>query len=93
MPKFIVNQLEVHSQAYEIEAESRVDAIRKLVDGDHEGIIADGESVCLDTDDTRGMPVEGEFSDEEIEALSEDGLCDRQGDYVPTISSVTEMPT
>ena len=65
--------------------------IRKVVEDDHNGVTPMGEPEEAEVDETRGMSLE-EFEDAEIETLCANDLSDRQGEYIPTIDSVTEAP-
>jgi hypothetical protein len=79
--KFRVQQYEVHTVSYEVEAEDTVAAIQAILNGEGD-ILTPLEYV--ETDETRGMSTEN-LSREDKNRL---GICD---DFIPTIRSVEEV--
>jgi len=56
MPKYRIEQYEVYSQMYEVEANSEAGAIAKLIRG--EAVPQDDSFVFVETCEDLGMPVE-----------------------------------
>lgn len=80
MPTYIVEQYELHCTRYRVEAKDRGEAIRKVFDGDGEEV---GGTLYIDTDDTRGMPL-NHLTKSECRTLE----LDEMSDFVPSIRSV-----
>jgi len=85
MPTFIVERYEVHAQKVMVEADSRADAILKVVSG--EGTDVDNSLEYIESDETRGISTD-ELTDDEVERLA--SVTDLNGGFIPTIRSVEE---
>lgn len=86
MPRFWVTQYIYGADNYEVEAESRADAVMKVLRGDLAAIKTD--SLSRDADEDRGVSVEEE--PELAEELRQLGVDVDEG-FIPSIDSVGEM--
>lgn len=87
MPKFIVEQYEIHSQKFVVNAKDRVAAIKKVIE---EAPTPKGKTKYIELAEDCGMSSE-EFTEKEVRELIDEDLLDRQGDFLPTIRSVEEV--
>lgn len=81
MPRYRVEQYIVDVDVYEVAADDRVSAIKKILEGDGE-LLHTNYSYA---DDSRGMPIK-KFSAEEIERLDYD-----ENNLVPSIRDVIRI--
>jgi hypothetical protein len=86
MPKFIVEQDEVHTFKYTVEAKNRGEAIAKVLDGDGEAM--DGGSEFVENADNLGMSTR-KLTKEEMDSLEENGFD--FSDKVESIRSVEQI--
>jgi type III secretion system FlhB-like substrate exporter len=86
MPKFEIEQYELHISKYEIEAASPAEAIAGLFAGKAESV--DNSQVYIDTADECGIPVDE--NQELVEELHKLGIS--IGEHIiPSIASVKEV--
>lgn len=87
MPKYIVEQYETHVQRYAVEAADKAEAIKAVIHGHGE---PQGEQTYLEVNEDIGMSTE-EVSDKELDKLDKASMHDRDGNYIFSIRSVTEV--
>ena len=87
MPTYRVEQYEVHTQTYEVEAKSKALAIKKVIEG--QGRAIDNSLEYIEVMEDFGMATdENEVLTEELEQLGVNlGNCD----YIPSIRSIEEV--
>jgi hypothetical protein len=86
MPKYEIEQYEIHIAKYRVEAESEAAAIQKLFDGETE--LVDGSLEYVQTSEDIGLPVdENRDLADELRAL---GVAIGE-DVIPSIRSVHEI--
>jgi hypothetical protein len=89
--KYRIRQYEVHSTAYEVEAENAAEAIQQIVNGKVAPVDDSGELHEVDTD--RGLSMDDLpdcVTDNDIKALEESGdLIKEWG--IPSIVSIEEI--
>ena len=56
MPIYRIEQYELHTETYQLEADSEAEAIKKMFDG--EGEVVDGGMEFIEVDDEMGLPVD-----------------------------------
>lgn len=83
--KFQIEQYEVHSQKYIVEADSLAEAVKKLYD--EEADLVD-ITEYIEVNDDRGLPIE-ELSEEDLQGLRERGI--NFDGYLPSIRKITEI--
>jgi hypothetical protein len=89
MPKFIVEQYETHVLRYAVEAEDKVEAIKRVMGGHGK---QQGEQTFLALNEDIGMSIEEErFTDKELDKLHASSLIDRNANFVFSIHSVEEV--
>jgi hypothetical protein len=80
MPSYIIEQYEIHSSKYEVEADNIRDAISKMEDGD--AVLVDMNTEYIEIPDNIGMSVdmldEKDFNSLEIP----------EGEFIPGIRSI-----
>lgn len=87
MPKYRVEQYELHCVAYSIDAENEADAINQLLKGEASPIDDSSEYIGIDED--MGMSV-NHLNKETIDKLEYYGI-DVSGDIVPSIRSIEQV--
>lgn len=85
MPKYWIEQFELHAQEYWVEAASPAEAIAKLFHG--EATPADEEPELIEVADDFGLPADQHR--ELAEELRRQGIC-RVDDVIPAIRRITE---
>ena len=86
MPKFEIEQYELHTQVYRVEAENEAEAIKQVLDG--EGDAVDGGLEYIEVCDERGMVLDQH--QELVEALRLLGT-EIAYDYIPSIRSICKL--
>lgn len=86
MPEFEIEQYELHTSNYHVEAESDAEAIFKLFDG--EGELVDDSLEFIETADDHGMPVDQHL--ELVAALRKLDMC-HTGDVIPSIRGIEKL--
>ena len=86
MPKYEIEQYEIHVSKYRVEANSEAEAIQKLFDGENEPV--DGSLEYVETAEDIGVPVDEnrELADE-LRALG----VSVGHDVIPSIRSIEEI--
>lgn len=85
MKKYRVEQYELYAQTYEVEAENKIDALKRLFDGQG-SIISNGlDFVQVATEYFQPNL----FSSDELNAI--DTFCTIEDDCVPSIRSIIEI--
>jgi len=84
MPKFIVQQYELHKQDYEVEAADRAEAVIAVMNG--EGTMVDDTQEFIESAERYGQPI---FNENERAKLKAAVLLDNDGS-VPSVRSVEE---
>ena len=86
MPKYAIEQYEIHAQTYQVDADSEADAIRKLWAG--EASMIDNEQDYIEIANDVGLPVDefGELADA-LRAIGESV----GEDIIPSIRCVKEV--
>ena len=85
MPTFEIEQYELHTQRYRVEAESEAEAIKRLFDGEAQPV--EGSLEFVDVADDLGLPVE-EYA-ELAEALKE--LEVSMDDVIPSVRDIVRI--
>ena len=87
MPTFEIEQYEVHTQKYHIEAATQAEAIRRLLEDDDIEPL-EGSTEYVETDEERGLSTAREYHN--LAAKLEDmGIgC---GAVIPSIASIKEL--
>jgi hypothetical protein len=88
MPKFIIEQYELHTSKYEIDAPTRADAVVGVLNSRGTRVDDSGEFIHMDYE--HGMPLE-ELTEEEVEYIQKEGNWKFDYDHVETIRSIEEV--
>ncbi len=86
MPRYRIEQYELHTMAYKVEASEEAEAIAKVFGGESEPV--DGSLEYIEVPEAYGMPTE-EFAPAVIERLHELGYPCK--DFVTGIRSIEEV--
>jgi hypothetical protein len=89
VPRYRIEQYELHAQTYEVEADSPGKAIEKLFDGCGDAV--DNGLEYVEVADKYGMGGE-EFDEKTFDSLREYGLLISDSDYLTSIRSIEELP-
>ena len=84
MPKYLVEQYEIHASKLLVEADSEAEAIQKVLNCDTDG--ESGLPEYIETCEDIGLPVEG--NEELVENLESLGIM--VDDFIPSIRSICE---
>jgi hypothetical protein len=86
MPVYEIEQYELHTQKYRVEADSEAHAIQRLFADEAE--VVDGSLEFIEVDQDRGLPVD-EFRDlaEALRGLGED----MDDDVIPSVRSIAQV--
>lgn len=86
MPKYEIEQYEIHVMKYRVEANSKAEAIQKMFDGENEPV--DGSLEYVETAEDIGLPVDEnrELADE-LRSLG----VSFDDDVIPSIRSIEEV--
>ena len=87
MPKFIIEQYELHSQKHEVEADSVAEAIIKLFDGDGTPVDNGLEYIEVAEDYAQADL----FSPDQLEKINENHTVDWDDASVPSIRGIEEI--
>ena len=89
MPKFLISQLEVVSNKYSVEADTKTDALIELRYGN--GDFVGPDKIESESCDERGMSFE-EFGDDELDfdRIRSEFNADRNNDYIESVYSIEE---
>jgi len=84
MPKYLIEQYELHAQSYRVEADSEAQAIKKLLDGC--AVPVDNSLEYIEVADDLGLP--SDTYPKIARELAKLGVS--TGDVIPSIRDITE---